>query len=73
MKKKPARESLDDVVSVMNEAHARGAIRDLLRQYDTPKEIALRLAVELKLSVWLEEEYRAYIDNSVPVSKDWTS
>jgi plasmid replication initiation protein len=71
--KKPARESLDDVVSVMNEAHARGAIRDLLRQHDTPKEMSLRLAVELKLSVWLEEEYRAYIDNSVPASKDWTS
>jgi hypothetical protein len=59
---------LHGMVSTLNEAFARKAIRDLLHEYDGHK-----LMAQLKLSRWLEEEYQTYINPPPPVSKDWTS
>jgi hypothetical protein len=43
-------------VSGINEWHARTAIRDLLHEHDNSLT-----QVQLKLSLWLEEEYQTYI------------
>ena len=48
-------------VSGINEWHARTAIRDLLHEHD-----GNMTTVELKLSVWLEEEQVVYINQRKP-------
>jgi hypothetical protein len=48
---------LAKAVSAENEYRARSAIRQLLEEHAVPWEPDSYLAVQLKLSLWLEEEY----------------
>jgi len=50
------KDDLHGMVSTLNEAFARKAIRDLLHEHDNSLT-----QVQLKLSLWLEEEYQTYI------------
>ena len=46
---------LHGMVSTLNEAFTRKAIRDLLHEHD-----GVIFPVQLCLSLWLEQEYQAY-------------
>jgi len=63
------KDDLHGMVSGLNEAHARSAIRDLLHEHDGDE-----LKVRFTLSLWVEEEADRYNNTPpAPVSKDWTS
>jgi len=51
---------LAKAVSAENEYRARSAIRALLDEHAVPWEPDSYLAVQLKLSLWLEEEYQIF-------------
>jgi len=53
-------DDLSAAVSADNEYRARSAIRALLDEHAVPSEPDSYLAVQLKLSLWLEEEYKRF-------------
>jgi hypothetical protein len=63
---KSAKDDLHGMVSTLNEAFTRKAIRDLLHEHD-----GVIFPVQLHLSLWLEEEYRAYHKDDPNYFKDY--